>query len=56
MWSGWVDVYGVILPAAISVGSRATFYGPDGRRLLEANILDFDDDIYSPQMCVLECS
>ena len=32
--------------AAVSVGHRATYYGRDGLRLLEAHLLDFDGDLY----------
>ncbi|WP_051858577.1 riboflavin kinase [Streptomyces cellulosae] len=47
VWAGLVqlpegDTYG----AAVSVGRRATFYGRDGVRLLEAHLLDFSGDLY----------
>jgi hypothetical protein len=47
VWAGRVrlpdgDTYG----AAVSVGRRATFYGRDGIRLLEAHLLDFSGDLY----------
>ncbi len=32
--------------AAISVGRRPTFYGDDGPLLVEAHLLDFEDDLY----------
>ncbi|SMH28298.1 Riboflavin kinase [Rathayibacter oskolensis] len=32
--------------AAVSVGRRASFYGRDGERLLEAHLLDFSGDLY----------
>ncbi|GAB7005521.1 hypothetical protein JCM18899A_29940 [Nocardioides sp. AN3] len=32
--------------AAVSVGHRPTYYGKDGLRLLEANLLDFSGDLY----------
>ena len=38
--------------AAISLGRRATFY-EDGWELLEAHLLDFDEDIYGTQLRVL---
>jgi riboflavin kinase/FMN adenylyltransferase len=38
--------------AAISLGRRATFY-EDGWELLEAHLLDFDEDIYGAQLRVL---
>lgn len=41
---------GDVVPAAISVGRRSTFYGPEGQRLLEAHLLDFDREIYGEQI------
>ena len=38
--------------AAISVGSRPTYYGPHGERLVEAYVLDFDGDLYGEQVTV----
>ncbi|MFP3461077.1 riboflavin kinase [Arthrobacter globiformis] len=32
--------------AAVSVGRRRTFYAGEGERLLEAHLLDFDEDLY----------
>lgn len=32
--------------AAISVGTRPTYYNSQGTRLVEAFLLDFDEDIY----------
>jgi riboflavin kinase/FMN adenylyltransferase len=37
---------GSIWPAAINLGKRPTFYDENGLRLLEAHLLDFDDDLY----------
>lgn len=39
-------------PAAVSVGRRRTFYAQEGQRLLEAHILDFNEDIYGRTMRV----
>lgn len=39
--------------AAISIGRRPTFYGKTGVRLLEAHLLDFDDDIYGLPITVV---
>jgi FAD synthase len=39
--------------AAISVGSRSTYYGPHGERLVEAHVLDFDEELYGEQVTVL---
>jgi riboflavin kinase/FMN adenylyltransferase len=38
--------------AALSVGSRPTFYGDEGATLLEAHVLDFDGDLYGQQLQV----
>lgn len=40
------DSGGPIHVAAVSVGHRPTYYGRDGLRLLEANLLDFEGDLY----------
>jgi len=38
---------GVAWPTAISVGKRPTFYpGGQGQAVVEAHLLDFDDDLY----------
>ncbi|PRY11201.1 riboflavin kinase [Kineococcus rhizosphaerae] len=37
---------GTLHVAAVSVGHRPTYYGKDGERLLEANLLDYDGDLY----------
>jgi riboflavin kinase/FMN adenylyltransferase len=37
---------GVERPAALSIGRRPTFYADHGLLLLEANVLDFDADLY----------
>jgi riboflavin kinase/FMN adenylyltransferase len=36
--------------SAISVGTRSTFYGSEGQRLLEAFLLDFDGDLYGERL------
>lgn len=38
--------------AAVSIGRRATFYHEDGVVLLEAHLLDFNEDIYGQQISV----
>lgn len=43
-------VNGASYPAATNVGNRPTFGG--GRRLVEAYILDFDDDLYGKELTV----
>lgn len=40
------------IPAAVSVGRRSTFYGRVGKRLLEAHLLDFDEDLYDLNVTV----
>jgi len=45
VWAGWLQRRTDVHVAAISVGTRPTFYGRAGFRLLEAHVLDFDDDL-----------
>jgi len=52
VWAGWVRRDASVHPAAISVGTRPTFYGRVGFRLLEAHLLDFDEDIYDELVTV----
>ena len=40
------------ITAAVSIGRRSTFYGQVGRRLLEAHLLDFDEDLYDAEVTV----
>ncbi len=56
VWAGWIDTRSRLLPAAISVGNRSTFYGEDGFRLLEAHVLDFDEDLYGQTVTVWMCA
>ena len=47
VYAGWYyRPDGVRRPAAINLGRRPTFYDETGLRLLEAHLLDFDDDLY----------
>ena len=47
IYAGWyLRPDGVARPAAISLGRRPTFYERADRPLLEAHLLDFDDDLY----------
>ena len=39
-------------PAAVSVGTRPTYYGEKGVRLIEAYVLDFDGDLYGQRVRV----
>jgi len=43
---------GTIYRSAISVGRRETFYGSTGVNLLEAFLLDFNDDLYGEEITV----
>ncbi len=36
--------------AAVSIGTRPTYYGPQGERLVEAFLLDFSDDLYGKRL------
>jgi riboflavin kinase/FMN adenylyltransferase len=53
VWAGWVHrAAGTRHAAAISVGRRSTIYGRRGVRLLEAHLLDFDEDLYGERVAV----
>lgn len=56
VWAGTVQVEpaagGPLHVAAVSVGHRPTYYGRDGERLLEANLLDFEGDLYARTVLV----
>jgi riboflavin kinase/FMN adenylyltransferase len=55
VYAGWLDRGAGLHLAAVSIGGRPTFYGGDGFRLLEAHVLDFDDDIYGETVTVWLC-
>lgn len=38
--------------SAISVGRRPTYYDDEGRLVVEAHLLDFDDDLYGERLIV----
>jgi FAD synthase len=38
--------------SAISVGRRPTYYDNEGRLVVEAHLLDFDDDLYGERLIV----
>jgi riboflavin kinase / FMN adenylyltransferase len=38
--------------SAISVGTRPTFHGEDAAVVVEAHLLDFDDDLYGERLVV----
>ena len=47
IYAGWVErADGSTWPAALSLGRRPTFYAEAHASLLEAHLLDFDDDLY----------
>lgn len=47
IYAGWHErPGGGMFPAAISLGRRPTFYGPEGALVLESHLLDFDGDLY----------
>ncbi len=47
VYAGWCELEdGRRVVAAISVGTRPTYYIGEGARLVEAFLLDFDEDIY----------
>jgi riboflavin kinase/FMN adenylyltransferase len=47
VYAGWYQrPDGIRRPAAVSIGRRPTFYEGAERSLLEAYLLDFDDDLY----------
>lgn len=51
VFAGWLRREdGSVHVAAISIGTRPTFYGPAGERLIEAYLLDFDGDLYGEQV------
>ncbi|HWD25392.1 MAG TPA: riboflavin kinase [Acidimicrobiales bacterium] len=53
VYAGTVErASGEIFLSAISVGTRATFYGSEGVRLVEAFLLDFDADLYGERLKV----
>ena len=48
VYAGWHErPNGDVHPAAISLGRRPTFYGPEGALVLESHLLDFDGDLYN---------
>lgn len=47
IYAGWHErPDGQLFPAAISLGRRPTFYGPEGALVLESHLLDFDGELY----------
>jgi riboflavin kinase / FMN adenylyltransferase len=53
VYGGWFERSdGSCFVAAISVGTRSTYYREGGGRLLEAYLLDFDGDLYGERVRV----
>jgi riboflavin kinase/FMN adenylyltransferase len=55
IWAGIVTGHGLPasgVVAAVSIGTRPTYYGDAGDLLLEAHLLDFDDDLYGRTLSV----
>jgi riboflavin kinase/FMN adenylyltransferase len=53
IYAGWFQrADGAVLPAAISLGRRPTFYVEANVSLLEAHVLDFDGDLYDEHVRV----
>ena len=47
IYAGWHQrPDGHVFAAAISLGRRPTFYGPEGALVLESHLLDFDGELY----------
>ena len=53
IYAGWLErAAGDVLPAAISLGRRPTFYVEAHASLLEAHVLDFEGDLYDEHVKV----
>ncbi|WP_461186707.1 riboflavin kinase [Arthrobacter sp. Z4-13] len=53
VWAGTVEVSpGNFAAAVVSVGRRRTFYSDQGKRLLEAHLLDLNMDLYGQHLRV----
>ncbi len=50
IYAGWYErPDGTVWETAVSVGRRPTFYGEDGKLLVEAYLLDFDGELYGEE-------
>lgn len=60
VWAGWVRVgegdRGITLAAAVSIGTRATFYSDGGERLVEAHLPACFGDLYGRTVTVAMCT
>ncbi len=53
IYAGWfVRADGTVLPTALNLGRRPTFYEQAHASLLEAHVLDFDGDLYDERVAV----
>lgn len=53
VWASTVHLEdGRSIPATVSIGRRVTFYGTVGRLLLEAYLLDFNENLYGQRLTV----
>ncbi|MHB8246371.1 MAG: riboflavin kinase [Acidimicrobiales bacterium] len=53
VYEGWFeDADGNRYIAAISIGTRPTYYGAEGARLMEAYLLDYSGDLYGQRVRV----
>lgn len=53
IYAGWLEREdGSRYAAAVSVGTRPTYYGEHGALLVEAHVLDFDDDLYGEKVSI----
>ena len=52
VYAGWVRHGRSTASAAISIGTRPTYYGDRGERLIEAFLLDFSGDLYGREVTV----
>ena len=52
VYAGWLRFGAESYPSAISIGTRPTFYGDRGQRLIEAFVLDFNEDLYGRDVTV----
>lgn len=53
VYEGWIEnESGERRVAAVSIGTRPTYYDEHGARLVEAHVLDFSGDLYGQQVSV----
>jgi len=53
VYAAWATVEsGDVVPAAVNIGRRPTFYAQDGAHLVEAHLIGFEGDLYGTQLAV----